>query len=205
MSNTMRITLIVSLALNFFFLGIGASMFGHHLFGRSHHDGFFIAGHGPQMMGPRGIAGPGPHMIMGVLDADSRKKVGDILDANRDAMRASFDAMRSARQETYKALTADPFSVEALEAAFAKSRDADMKALEEGHKTAVQIVSSLTPEERAKVAKAMQAKGGTFHKKLGNRRGGWRGWSPDGDIDDEIERGGAVPPPPEGAPPPSQP
>ncbi len=120
-----------------------------------------------------------------------------ILDANRAGMRASFEAAIAARQETVKALTAESFSAEALEAAFAKSRDADIKALEEGHKVAVKIVSSLTPEERAKVAKAIaEGRPKFFNKRL---RHGWGmggfGWKGEGDGDGDAP-GFAIPVPP---------
>jgi uncharacterized membrane protein len=206
MSKGLRITLIVSLALNCVLLGVGLTMGAYHFLGVPHRGFMFIAGPGGAGAGPggRGGFGPTPGLIMSALDPDTRKKVGEILDANRAEMRASFEAAIAARQETVKALSAETFSAEALEAAFAKSRDADLKALEEGHKVAVKIVSSLTPAERAKVAKAIaEGRPRFFNKRL---RHGWgmggfgaRGSGPDSDDGPDVVM--PAPPPADGAAP----
>jgi uncharacterized membrane protein len=205
MSKGLRIALIVSLALNCVFLGVGLTVLGYHFFGVPKRDFMFVAGPGHGVMGPGGGMGPMPGMIMGALDPETRKKVSEILNANRAEMRATFEGVIEARRNTHKVLTTEPYSADALEAAFAKSREADMKALEEGHKVAVKVISALTPEERAKVAKAISEGGPKFfHKRLHHRwgKGGFGFMSKDWEQDEAPDF--AVPPPPPGeeSPPP---
>lgn len=175
MSKGLRITLIVSLALNFIVLGAGLAMLGYSVFGPRHHV-FFARHHGPDFVMPGGGFGATPHLIMGALDEETRKKMRDIMDANREAIRSAFEASRAARQEAHEVLTAEPFSREALEAALGKVREADMNALAQSHKAAVEMVMALSPEQRAKVGKALiEGRPKLFKKRFHRGPFGWRG------------------------------
>jgi Spy/CpxP family protein refolding chaperone len=204
MSKGLRITLIVSLALNFIFLGAGLTMLGYSVLGPRPHTVFFARHHGPDFMMPIGEFGRTPHLIMGALDEDTRKKMREVLEANRAAIRASFEASRAARREAHEALTAEPFSREALEAALGKVRDADMQSLAQGHKVAVEMVSVLSPEQRAKVGEALiEGRHKLLTKRVHRGPFGWGG----GFVKERPEPGddpdftAPMPPEDEGAPP----
>src|SRR5215468_6760962 len=88
-SRLVRILLIVSLALNMFFLGAGAVLLGRMLDHPERRGGFFMRTMREDF--------PGPEMMLRALPQESRARVESQIAPDRSAMRQALQAARQAR------------------------------------------------------------------------------------------------------------
>jgi uncharacterized membrane protein len=142
-----RILLIVSLALNMFFLGAGAVILHRMLGQRERGGGFFIHAMHEDL--------PGPGMMLRSLPPESRPRIEAQIAGDRVAMRQALDAARQARREAYEALSANPFSVEIYRQKQTAAEAADLAAVRAVHKVLVAATVALTPDERMALIRAL--------------------------------------------------
>ena len=171
-------TLIVSLCINFFLVGvIAAGALGalHH-FQRSggDRDGF------------------DPRALMHMLPDARRTELEPLLHGSRDEVRALLDAARDAREDAYRAFKQETFDAAAFDAAMTKVRTADDAVARATQTIIAEIAAKLSPDERARLARHL------IERRWDDHRGGRHG--PFGGDRDELDDDG-----PEGPPPPSSP
>lgn len=148
MPSSLRVLLIVSLAVNLFLIGAAVTILGGRLVHRE----------GETWM--RGFAAggfPPPPALIKALPPESQKRLDGILGHERREGRELFRTAREARVKAFEAFIADSFSAEELNAALAASHDADLKALGKLHDVTDKIITTLTPEERKQLAGALEA------------------------------------------------
>jgi uncharacterized membrane protein len=134
------IILIVSLAANLFLAGLVA---GDWIMGR---------------VGPRPPFGPATNFgwMRHAIGSDAEKIIEPVMQQHRDAMRRQMEGVRATRRDVGAALTAEPFDRARLESALARLRSQAAEAQTAFHGTFVDVVSNLTPEQRAALAKESQ-------------------------------------------------
>jgi uncharacterized membrane protein len=148
-SRLLRILLIVSLALNMFFLGAGAVILHRVLDGPQGRGGpFFIRGMHQEF--------PGPGMMLRSLPPESRTRIEAQIANERAAMKQALQAAKQARREAYAALSATPFSAEIYRQKLDASEVADLAAVRAVHKVMIVTTEALTPEERATLLSALR-------------------------------------------------
>ena len=145
LSGSLRILLIVSLALNMFFVGAGVVLLGR---GMTHPDR-------PFQVRMRGEF-PGPGMMLRALPEETRKRIEKQIEPERTAMRNAMAAARQARREAFTALSAQPFSSDLYEQKLEAAEAADVAAVRAVHEMLAKTTVLLTPEERTQVAAAMK-------------------------------------------------
>jgi uncharacterized membrane protein len=152
LSTLLRILLLVSLALNMFFLGAGVVLLGRSMSGGpSRGPGSFL-----QHMMHEEL--PGPGMMLRALPPESRKRVEEQIGPDRDAMRQAILSAKKARREAYGALSAQPFSAAAFQQKLDAAEVADLAAVRAVHKVLSAATAALTPEERADLVAALNAR-----------------------------------------------
>lgn len=161
MTRNERIALFASLAVNVFFLGAAVVLIG-----------------GLLMRGPRFPdhkrfePHPGGPFLSRILPEDTLARLKPELDEKRKAARAAFDDARKAREAALQTLAAEPYSKEASAEAFAKARDADVKAVTLAQDILSGALLSLNDDERkqayAKLSAFMTNRGDEFHIKGGD-------------------------------------
>jgi uncharacterized membrane protein len=127
----MLLLLIASLAVNFLFLGLAAGAMW-------------------KFRGPPPLAGVTPNLLgyASTLPSDRRKALWDQIEAERQHLRPFRREVRAARDETIKALVADPFDRESFVAAQEKQSAAEQRARQAVRDLYAKIATSMTPEER---------------------------------------------------------
>jgi uncharacterized membrane protein len=143
-----RVLLIVSLALNMFFLGAGAVVL-HRMLGAQERGG------PPFMRGMRQEF-PGPGMMLRSLPAESRTRIESQIANDRAAMKLALQAAKQARRDAYAALSATPFSAEIYHQKLDASEVADLAAVRAVHKAIGATTDALTPEDRATLLQALR-------------------------------------------------
>ncbi len=142
------LVLVVSLAVNAFFLG-------HVVGGRATSEQW-----GPRIGSRLGLEHPGdprggmppeldPRRLGRMLPESAREGARDILEARGPRIRNLFEQAAIARIAAYDLIKAEPFDRAALEDALARSRAADEAASAAVHDVVAEIISGLSPEERA--------------------------------------------------------
>ncbi len=172
--------LVVSLAINTFFIG---AMVG----GRASTERWtdWISRHGGMEHGDRfGEGRPGgmfdPRDLIAVLPESARADAIAVLEDQGPAIREMMRASGEARFASLEAMRASPFDAAALDAAFAESRQADMALLVALHEAMGEIVTDLTPEERAHMIEELDERVPGYHHRdrsrrdRGERRRSWR-------------------------------
>lgn len=193
MTRNERIALFASLAINVFFLGAAAVLIGGLLL------------HGPRFGNHKRFEPhPGGPFLTRILPKETLERLKPALDEKRKAARAAFDDARKARQAALETLAADPYSKEASVDAFAKARDADIKAMTLAQDMLSEALLSLNDDERKQAYARLSAfmtnhgdelhlkgaNGGELHIKLPpDMGGGGPGPGPDSGF-------GGPPPPP---------
>ena len=153
-SRVWSVIFVVSLGFNLF---IGGLMIGHAVFGRSD---FGIVRSSPYNVFWAGrAAGP-----------EARQHVREIWEANRDEIRGSVAALRNSQQSVAQSLAADLLNDEELQTALAELREQTMASQAIMHRDFIELIGSLTAEQRAEIARAAREIG--MHR---GRRGGERG------------------------------
>ena len=136
-ARTLGITLIISLAINLFVVGIFAV-------------GYFF--HGPRHHAQTGR--PFPHWAARrSLDSDARKKVDAIWREAHSSLRERVRAMRKARREVRRQLRADTLDRKALEASYIVLRDRTVVAREALKDVLTKVALTLNAEQRRKYFK----------------------------------------------------
>ena len=147
-SRRLRLLLVISLAVNLFFIGalaVGA-----------------ITGHGFGMMGFGGPHGsrltgmPPPRQLRAVLDEQGQQILATMLDARRDAFHANLDAMFNARQGVADALAAKPYDPAKVEAAMAVLRERETVMATGAQNMILELAEKLDDGQRAKVAELLK-------------------------------------------------
>ena len=123
--------LIVSLAINFIFIGS-------------------VAGAMWRFKGPPPMAGANPGFLsyIGSLPTDRRKALWDSATKERQNLRPLRREARSAREATLMALIADPFDKQAVIAAQARQTHAEEQARSAMQSLIAHMAAELTPQER---------------------------------------------------------
>jgi uncharacterized membrane protein len=127
----MLLLLIASLAVNFLFLGLAAGAMW-------------------KFRGPPMLAGVTPNLLgyASTLPSDRRKALWDETEAERQYLRPFRREVRVARDETIKALVAEPFDREKFVEAQDKQSEAEQRARQAVRDLFAKIATGLTPEER---------------------------------------------------------
>jgi uncharacterized membrane protein len=147
---TAWIILVLSLALNCFFLGVHASG--------------WLSGHGASLFSrhdhPRRLLGmPHPRELFRALPDSAQPVLKDTMAAHRAEVRERITALAAARREVAAAMQAEPYERARLEAAFEvlRAREADVAAAAQA--TILDLADRLTPEDRARIADLMPVRG----------------------------------------------
>ena len=140
-----RALLIVSLCLNLFLMGVIAA-------------GLFAAWQ-REALG----AGPGnspfhPRNIAAMLPPDGKAKVEKITRENRLKFVPLLRDVRRTRLDAFRQLQQEPFDKTKFDAAMSDVRSADAKLAEEGQRIVLEIIASLTPEERRIVVEKIRSR-----------------------------------------------
>jgi uncharacterized membrane protein len=127
----MLLLLIGSLAVNFLIIGLTAGAMW-------------------RFRGPPPLAGVTPNLLgyASTLPAERRKVLWDQTEAERQTLRPFRREVRVAREETIKALIAEPFDGQRFAAAQERQGEAEHRAREAVQNLFAKIASGLTPEER---------------------------------------------------------
>jgi len=94
--------------------------------------------------------------IFQMVPEDRREEARGILMSRQAERDAARDAMRAAQQQVFDAIRRDPFDAVALSAALAQRREASGQLWSLGYDQIADIAKTLTPEERANLAEAME-------------------------------------------------
>lgn len=136
--------LVTSLILNLLFVGF--------LFGR-----FFVHGmFGPHFGPPFGPMAFGVVRLIESLPPARRDELRPMLRDSFARMRPQLVAMRTSQAEVDRALTAQPFDVNALQRSLAQLRAQMISTQDDAHVTLIKIAQRLTPQERAQLADALR-------------------------------------------------
>lgn len=134
-------------------------------------------GHGPMM---RGDAGPGGGFMGGMLyrmldrvnaTPEQRTQIQQIVERNRDAMRAEHEAGRALRDEAmalFAQPTVDVAAIEALRVKQVARMDAASRQMTQA---LLDIGHVLTPEQRKQMADEMQQRRAMMERRWRERRG----------------------------------
>ena len=148
MPASLRVLLIVSLAINLFLIGAAVTIVG----GRLIHRG------GEPWMGGFAAGGfPPPPALMKALPPESRARLAGVLKGDRQEAREAFRAAREARTKAFEAFIAEPYSAQEMDTALGASHAADLKALAALHDVTSKIVNELSPDERKGLATTLKA------------------------------------------------
>ncbi len=91
------------------------------------------------------------------LSEERREELKPVIRQFREAV-PSLRRLRGTQRALYDALTADPFERQPLEATLARFRSNLLAGQEAGHAAFVNLVESLTPEERARMLEGIRAR-----------------------------------------------
>lgn len=147
LSRFLRILMIVSLALNMFFLGAGAVLLGRMMTDGHQYRRFVLT---------RGDF-PGPGRMLRALPEESRARIEREIRPERAAIRAAIAASQRARREAFAALTAEPFSADVLRQRLSAAEAADVEVVHAVHRMLAAMSAQFTPEDRARLAAAFKA------------------------------------------------
>jgi uncharacterized membrane protein len=127
----MLLLLIGSLAVNFLIIGLTAGAMW-------------------RFRGPPPLAGVTPNLLgyASTLPADRRKALWDQTEEERQTLRPFRREVRAAREETIKALVAEPFDKQRFVAAQERQSEAEHRARAAVQNLFAKIASGLTSEER---------------------------------------------------------
>jgi len=146
-SRRLRILLVVSLAVNLFFIAVVAVW---AIAGPGYLRGA-MGFHGPRMMGM-----PFPRQIRGVLNEPGQQILDSMLEARRDAFHANLDAMFDARAALAAAVAAEPFDRSKVEAAMTALRDKEAVLHAGAQSLITELASQLDVEQRGKLAELLK-------------------------------------------------
>lgn len=143
-TNWVRIALIASLAANLLIAGLVAGAMFRSPGG----------GHMREM-----VDGDGFRALAWAMPNEHRRDLGRELFDRRAEFGATRAQMNAARDQLATALTADPFDLEAVEAAFAGQKEILTKIADEGYKAVIARIGQMSAEERAEYAANLNKRG----------------------------------------------
>jgi uncharacterized membrane protein len=151
-SKRLRLLLVISLAVNLFFIGAIAvsAVTGHGRLGG-------MLGFGPPH-GPRLTGMPNPRQLRGGLDDRGQQILESMLATRRDAFHVNLDAMFEARQTVADALAAKPYDPAKVEAAMAALREREAVLATGAQTMILELAARLDDGQRAKVAELLRPK-----------------------------------------------
>lgn len=152
MSTRLRIVFIVSLALNFFFIGAEVS----EIVAASHEAHPHVAAAASAF-----FTSP---VFFARLSEGTRARIDKELAGDREAIAAGVCAARQQRHKALELMNAKPFAPADLSAALAMSRQTIAETAQRGHAAFIRTLSDLSPEERAVVLETIKAQ--SPHRKL---------------------------------------
>jgi uncharacterized membrane protein len=118
---------------------------------------------GMAIRGPQGIHGADPardggfRALIQAMPGDERRALGRDLWSHREQFRAGRAAMQSLRLELAAALTARPFDMAGVEAAFADQRQSLSRMAEQGFDAVIARIAGMDEAERAEFARNLLA------------------------------------------------
>lgn len=142
-----KTVLLVSLAVNLFFAGllIGGPLF----FDGPKRDGGHRGGPDMGMM-------PNPRVLVEVLGPEEGRRAQRQLRREVPGMRQKFMAIRASHKDVLRAMRADPYDPDALVDALTNVRNKHMDVASAFQKPFADLLADLTPEQRAKMADAIE-------------------------------------------------
>ncbi len=143
-TNWVRIALIASLALNLLIAGLVAGAMSRGP------DG----GHMREM-----VDGDGFRALAWAMPPEHRRGLGRDLFQRREEFGATRDQMNAARDALASALTASPFDIAAVEAAFASQKQILTDIADEGYKAVIARIVQMSAGERAEYAENLSKRG----------------------------------------------
>lgn len=132
---SLSVALAVSLALNVFLAGFLAAQALRPSEGRP------------------SAAGPMLFRAGEALGDPGHPAIREVMRAHRQELRAHRRAIREARREVHESMVAEPFDQERLSAALASLRAETTSSQVLLHRALVQLATSMTPEQRARLSK----------------------------------------------------
>jgi uncharacterized membrane protein len=149
-SRRLRLLLVISLALNLFFIGAIAvsAISGHGRMGG-------LLGFGPSH-GPRLTGMPSPRQLRGVLDERGEEILESMLETRRDTFHVNLQPMFEARLAVSQAIAGEPFDPAKVEAAMSTLRDAEAVLHSSAQNLILELAAQLDPAQRAKVAELLK-------------------------------------------------
>ena len=132
-----------------------------------------------------------------VLSPQDRANMRQVMQAHAVEATPDMRAARQARREASSLMMAPVYDGNAVAAALAKAREADMAARAKMDAGLVAYTATLDPQRRTVLVQAMQADARNMMRGRGGPRGGGGRGGPDGDRDHDRGPGG----PGEGLPP----
>lgn len=151
MSRTARVLLLASLALN---IVLGVALLIAAQWSDSPRDG---------SRGRHGGVFPGlidPRALRAALAPERQDALDAVLQTHREAMRTHLGALFEARRDVRAAIVADPFDRAALDAAFARLRDAETATANEAQALLGDVLVQTTAAERQRLADLMPRRPG---------------------------------------------
>lgn len=140
-STVLRVTLVVSLALNLFAAGWFASSAWKH--------------DGHSKRGWHSSSGMHPRELREVLPKADREKLNALMPEHREQIRARIRAVHEARRGVAEALRAQPFDSDKVGAAFALVREREAAVATEAQLMLIQLAAEVSPKGREKMAQQM--------------------------------------------------
>lgn len=162
-----RILLVVSLALNVFFVGtvVGGTMIGRALHLRSGE-----ARHAPPIH-----SFASPRRILHEVKPEDRKALVKQVRSDMKALRPLLNDVGTARRAAIEAMRSDTFDTEATLSAFEVLVGAEAKAHGASNQTLVRMLASLSDEERKRVVGTLRGGDKRRHRPIGEGRRQWSG------------------------------
>lgn len=159
-----RILLVVSLALNVFFVG---TVVGGTLIGRSQHHRSDEVRHAPPIH-----SFANPKRILHEVNPQDRKALVKLVRGDMKALRPLLKDVGAARRTAIETMRSDTFNTEATLAAFENLVAAEAKAHSSSNRTLVRMLATLSDEERKRVVGTLRG-GGKRHHREGKERRQW--------------------------------
>jgi uncharacterized membrane protein len=140
--NWLKIALVASVALN---LLIGAAIATR-----------YARGPGGERFAMANTVQLVPRQFLVELPRERRREITQVLNRNRKELRAERDVARGLTLKIADALSAEPYSPDAVKAAVAEFVAQGAKLSSRGGDAAMEILGMLTPDERRQLADAMR-------------------------------------------------
>lgn len=164
-----RTLLVVSVALNVFFVG---TVVGGALVGRALHDRSDGVRHAPPIH-----SFANPRKILHEVKSEDREALVKQVRGDMKALRPLLKDVGKARHAAIEAMRSDTFDADVTLAAFEALMGAEAKAHSASNETLVRLLAALSDEERKRVVGTLRGGGKRHHRPGGGER---RQWSRDG-------------------------